>query len=192
MNSKKYAEAVQFAAIAHDGAYRKGTKIPYITHVVEAGLIAMTLTDDEDTIVAAILHDIVEDTSYELTDIERLFGSKVAALVAHESEDKMQDLPANESWKLRKVIFLEHLEKAPIEAKKICLADKLSNMRLSVKTYTEIGDNMWLSFNQKDKHEQEWYYRSIYEKLTELKDTEAYKEYVQCCDKVFDKSERLL
>ena len=185
MNSKKYSEAIQFAAVAHEGAYRKGTKIPYITHVVEAGLIAMALTEDEDTIVAAILHDIVEDTTYELTDIEKQFGSRVAKLVSYESEDKMKDIPAEDSWKIRKEAFLNHLSDAQLEAKIICLADKLSNIRMSVKTHAELGDDMWLVFNQKDKKMQEWYYRSIYEKLPELSDTEAYKEYVTCCDEVF-------
>ncbi len=185
MDMKKYAEAIEFAAIAHDGAYRKGTRIPYITHVVEAGLIAMTMTQDDNTIIAAILHDIVEDTSYKLNDIQSLFGTEVADLVSYESEDKMKEIPAKESWKIRKEAFLKHLEDAPLEAKIVCLADKLSNMRMSVKTFAEKGDDMWLAFNQKDKKEQEWYYRSIYQKCTELEDTDAYKEYVQCCDKVF-------
>jgi hypothetical protein len=77
MNSKKLAETIEFAAIAHDGAYRKGTHIPYVTHVIEAGLIALSLTDDEYIVIAAILHDIVEDTSFELTDIEKKFDSKM-------------------------------------------------------------------------------------------------------------------
>jgi myo-inositol-1(or 4)-monophosphatase len=185
MDMKRYAEAIEFAAIAHDGAYRKGTKIPYITHVVEAGLIAMTMTDDDNTIIAAILHDVVEDTSYELADIESRFGSEVAELVSYESEDKMRDIPAADSWKMRKEAFLAHLESVPLKAKIICLSDKLSNMRRSAITYLEKGDDMWLDFNQKDKNEQEWYYRSICEKIPELADTDAYKEYVKCCDEVF-------
>lgn len=187
VDSKKYAEAIQFAAMAHEGNYRKGTKVPYIAHVVETGLIAMSLTDDEDTVVAAILHDIVEDTSYELIDIEKRFGSKVAELVSYESEDKMHDISPESSWKTRKEAFLDNLQKAPLEAKVICLSDKLSNIRMSVKMHSEKGDDMWLAFNQKDKKEQEWYYRSIYAKLPELKDTDAFKEYVQCCDDVFGK-----
>jgi myo-inositol-1(or 4)-monophosphatase len=187
MDMKKYAEAIEFAAIAHDGAYRKGTKIPYITHVVEAGLIAMSMTQDDTTIIAAILHDIVEDTPYELKDIKDLFGEEVAELVSFESEDKMREIPAADSWKIRKEAFLNHLENASLKAKIVCLADKLSNIRMSVKTYAEKGDDMWLVFNQKDKKEQEWYYRSIYEKCPELKDTDAYQEYLHCCDKVFGK-----
>jgi myo-inositol-1(or 4)-monophosphatase len=163
----------------------KSPDIPYITHPIEAGLIAMTMSDDPDVAVAAILHDVVEDTPYSEMDIEQGFGTKVAELVAHESEDKMRHMPAEDSWKRRKEAFLEHLKEAPLEAKIICLADKLSNMRLTAKEHREKGDAMWLNFNQKDKKEQEWYYRSIYKNISELEGTEAYQEYIKLCDKVF-------
>lgn len=139
MNMKRFAEAIEFAAIAHDGAYRKGTTIPSIAHVVEAGLIAMTMTQDENTIIAAILHDIVEDTAYELNNILYRFGSRVAELVSYESEDKMKEITANESWNTRKEKSLKQLENAPLAAKIICLADKLSNMRLLVKYLQKKG-----------------------------------------------------
>ena len=90
MNSKRLAEATTFATIAHKNDNRKGTNIPYVSHAIEAGLIAMTMTTDEDVIIAAFLHDIVEDTPYELSDIEERFGKRVAQLVAYESEDKMK------------------------------------------------------------------------------------------------------
>lgn len=188
--------ALIFATRAHEGATRKGTDIPYIGHPIEAAVVAMGvfagkeaanlgISDEVEVIVAALLHDVVEDTEYTIEDIEREFGDKVAKLVGYESEDKMRTLSAADSWKMRKVAFLEHLATAPIQAKIICLGDKLSNMRQSAKTFEEQGDDMWLVFNQKDKKEQEWYYRSIYENISELKETEAYKEYVALCDKVF-------
>lgn len=177
--------AMCFAEHAHNGATRKGTKIPYIMHPIEAGMITMSLTDDVSVVVAAILHDVVEDTKYDLGDIEQRFGPDIAQLVSYESEDKMHDIPAANSWKLRKETFLKHLENAPLEAKIICLADKVSNMRLSAKTFKSKGDAMWQAFNQKDKSEQEWYYRSIYERISELENTDAYKEYVKLCDMVF-------
>jgi myo-inositol-1(or 4)-monophosphatase len=178
-------KAVKFASRAHEGATRKGTDIPYIMHPIEAGLIVMTLSEDPDVAVAAILHDVVEDTDYSAADIAGKFGDRVADLVAHESEDKMRHMSPEDSWKLRKEAFIENLKEAPPEAKIICLADKLSNMRLSAKVHKKKGDAMWLDFNQKDKREQEWYYRSIYENIPELAGTEAYKEYVKLCDKVF-------
>jgi myo-inositol-1(or 4)-monophosphatase len=178
-------KSIEFASHAHEGATRKGTDIPYITHPIEAGLIAMKMSDNPDVAVAAILHDVVEDTSYSANNIEKMFGSKVAELVAHESEDKMRHMAAEDSWKLRKEAFLNRLKDAPLEAKIICLADKLSNMRLSAKEHKQKGDTMWLNFNQKDKKAQEWYYRSIYENIPELEGTDAYKEYVKLCNKVF-------
>lgn len=185
MDSKRLAEAAAFAAKAHEGVHRKGTDEPYISHPIEAGLIAMTITVDEDVIVAAFLHDVIEDTNYEYDDIKSRFGERVAKLVAYESEDKMRNIPAEDSWKARKQAFLEHISSAPLDAKIICLCDKVSNLRMSAITHTKKGDDMWRVFNQKDKKEQEWYYRSIAKELTELEATDAYQEYLRLCDEVF-------
>ncbi len=182
---QRLTEAVAFALKAHDGAFRKGTKIPYIYHPVEAACVVASLTDDIDTLVAAVLHDVAEDTEYTLSDIQDRFGARVAELVSYESEDKMKDIPAEDSWKKRKEIFLAHLGQSPVEAKQICLGDKLSNMRLTVKTYREKGDAMWQAFNQKNPREQGWYYRSIAKELDDFSGTEAWKEYNRLCDEVF-------
>ncbi len=185
MDTYRLARAVSFATVAHDGAYRKGTDIPYIAHPIETALIVMTMTDDEDLIIAAILHDVVEDTEYTLEDIEKEFGKRIAELVKMESENKMPDIPKEKSWKRRKTAALKVLENLPKEAKLICLADKLSNMRLSAQKYETQGDDMWLVFNQKDKKEQEWYYRGVAQRLKEYEDTDAYKEYLRLCNIVF-------
>lgn len=120
----KMERAYQFAATAHKGQVRKGTKTPYIVHPVETSLIAFEMTDDVSIIIGSVLHDVVEDTDYELSDIEQLFGNDVAMLVSYESEDKRKDLPPEDSWKIRKQEFLHHLESAPVGAKVITLADK--------------------------------------------------------------------
>ena len=57
-----YEKAVVFAAIAHQGARRKGSRIPYLSHPIEAAAIVSELTDDEELMAAAVLHDVVEDT----------------------------------------------------------------------------------------------------------------------------------
>ncbi|MCR5666183.1 MAG: HD domain-containing protein [Eubacterium sp.] len=185
MDTKKLAQATTFAIIAHEGDYRKGTKIPYSAHPIEAGIITMSLTDDEDVIIAAFLHDVVEDTPYTLMDIEERFGTRVAQFVACESEDKMRHMSAAQSWDLRKQATIDHLKEASREEKIICLADKLSNIRQSVKSYARKGDAMWEVFNQRDIKRQEWYYRSIGEALSEFHETQAYQEYMQAVDYVF-------
>ena len=189
MDTGRIGLAAEFAARAHRNAVRKGEDIPYIAHPVEAAFIAAQLTDNEDVVIAALLHDVVEDAGCTPEDIRERFGEAAAGLVAMETEDKMRDIPAEASWKLRKQAALEHIKNAPREAKIVCLADKLSNMRLSARTYQKVGDAMWERFNQKDKREQEWYYRGMAESLKELKDTDAYREYVSLCDAIFGKKD---
>ena len=71
-------KAIQFATKAHEGAYRKGTSLPYIIHPLEAASIAAQITEDPEVIAAAVLHDVVEDTSFTEDNIRVLFGSRVA------------------------------------------------------------------------------------------------------------------
>ncbi len=178
-------EAIEFAAQAHEGEHRKGGGVPYIAHPMEAMMIVSTLTDDPEVIAAAILHDVVEDTDFTLEDIEEAFGERVAGLVAHESENKRPDLPKAESWRIRKEEQLAAIADAPIEAKMIMLGDKLSNIRASLRDYNEIGDAMWEKFNMKEKAQQEWYFRTIAERLADLEEYPAYQEYRRCVDYIF-------
>ena len=80
--------AAKFAEQAHRGAHRKGTRIPYIVHPLETALIASMLTNDEEILAAALLHDTIEDTDVTYEDLKQEFGTRVADLVAAESEDK--------------------------------------------------------------------------------------------------------
>lgn len=178
-------EAIIFAVKAHSGSTRKSNKTPYIFHPLEAAHIVATMTEDAEVIAAAVLHDVVEDTAYTLEDIRRKFGEAVADLVAEETEDKMRDIPAEASWEMRKKKFLDNLRQASIKAKMITLADKLSNMRITKRTFDEKGTDMWRGFHQTDHNLQGWYYKSILDCVSELKDTVAYKEYAGLCDYVF-------
>ena len=82
-------EAIEFAAKAHEGQLRKGTKKPYIVHPIEVSEIVSAMTDDEEVICAAVLHDTIEDCRGITKDVLKLrFGDRVAELVAQESEDK--------------------------------------------------------------------------------------------------------
>ena len=74
------------AAAAHSGMTRKGTGIPYLSHPVEAASIIAEMTDDQELIAAAVLHDVVEDTEVTAQELEEMFGSRVAHYVACETE----------------------------------------------------------------------------------------------------------
>ena len=183
-----FDKAILFATKAHSGSFRKGTRTPYIVHPMEASVIVAAMTDDKNVLAAAVLHDVVEDTDCTIDDIEKEFGKGVTRLVSAESEDKRENLPSEATWKIRKQETLGHLKnKATKEEKMITLGDKLSNIRAIYRDYSEIGDELWNRFNQKDKSEHAWYYKSIAELLSDLSDTHAYKEYVELVNKVFGK-----
>lgn len=183
--AKVLDQALAFAIKAHEGQFRKGTQIPYILHPMEAASIVGTMTTDDEIIAGAALHDVVEDTDTTVDDIIALFGERIGGLVASESENKREDLPAASTWKIRKQETLDHLKSAPIEVKMITLGDKLSNIRAIYRDYQSIGDELWQRFNQKDKHEHYWYYSSIAQCLTELSSFQAYKEYCELVEKTF-------
>ena len=178
-------EAIVFATKAHEGQFRKGTSIPYILHPMEAAAIVGSMTTDEEIIAGAILHDVVEDTETTVEDVIVVFGKRVGSLVASESENKREDLPAESTWKIRKQETLNHLVAAPVDVKMITLGDKLSNIRAIYRDYQKIGDELWQRFNQKDKSEHYWYYSGIAKCITELCDYQAYKEYCDLIDRTF-------
>lgn len=120
------ARAYHFAAIKHVHQRRKGKAAePYINHLTEvAELVAMaTNGDDIDAIIAAVLHDIVEDTNATLDELKNAFGSRVSALVAEVTDDKSL------SKATRKLLQIEHAAHASPCAKIIKLADKTANLR---------------------------------------------------------------
>ena len=182
--------AVFFAAKAHDGAARKGTKIPYIVHPMEAAAITAGMTDDQEVIAAAVLHDTVEDTDTTKKQIEDVFGSRVADLVAAESENKREDQKAEDTWKIRKSETIEHLRHCnDKDVKILALADKLSNLRAIYRDFCAIGNKLWDRFNQNDPAMIGWYYKSFKETCAELSETTAYMEYVELLDKTFGKKD---
>lgn len=178
-------KAIVFAVNAHRGQLRKGSNAPYILHPMEAAAIVAAMTDDEEVIAAAVLHDTVEDTAVTLDEICEQFGKRVAELVAAESENKREDKPAASTWKIRKEETIEHLKTAPKEVKMLTLGDKLSNIRSICRDYEAQGDALWQRFNQKDKNEHRWYYKSIADCLSDLCEYPAYKEYVFLAEKTF-------
>lgn len=180
-------DAVAFAAQKHAGKFRKGSKLPYIVHPMEAAAICASFTDDVEVLAAAVLHDVVEDAGVTVEELEEKFGSRVAAIVAGESEDKREDLPAAQTWKVRKLEGVEHVRNADdIGVKMVCLGDKLSNIRSIQRDFEELGDEVWQRFNQKDPAEHAWYYSTIADVLQEDPGhTEAWCEYHERVGKVF-------
>ena len=183
-------KAMIFAAMKHEGQVRKGTTIPYFTHVMEAMEIVSRITKDKEVRAAAVLHDTLEDTCTTKKELIHVFGSRVANLVAEESENKREDKPAEETWMIRKMETIEHLSKASKEARKIALGDKLSNIRAMYRDYRVDGEKLWEKFNNPDSKEQGMYYCRLANAFREdefIRKTKAYEEYADLCAKVFHK-----
>ena len=104
------SEAITFAVKAHNGMRRKKGDAPYILHPMEAAVIVGTMTDDQNLIAAAVLHDVVEDANITIEEIEANFGVRVRELVESETEDKRANLPPESAWRIRKEESLEVLK----------------------------------------------------------------------------------
>ena len=182
------SEAIAFAVKAHDGMRRKKSEAPYILHPMEAAVIVGTMTDDQNLIAAAALHDVVEDANITIDEIEEKFGKRVRELVESETEDKRANLPPTETWRIRKEESLEVLKNTDDVAVLIVwLGDKLANMRSIYRDFKVEGIGMWQRFNQKNVDEQAWYYRSIANLTERLSDTSAWLEYKTLTELVFGK-----
>ena len=156
-------EAIEVAAEAHQGQYRKGTSTPYITHPYAVGLILMEAGCTESVIIAGILHDTVEDTELTLDFIRERFGDYIANIVDGCSENKAL------RWRARKTERIEALRTASPEVCTVTCADKLHNLRTILSEYDDIGDSVWDRFHG-GVEDQAWYYRSI---LSAIADRDA-------------------
>lgn len=179
-------KGIVFATKAHEGQYRKLSNTPYIIHPLEVATIIATITEDENVIVAGLLHDVIEECNITSDVIKNEFNSRVSALVQSESEDKLNDRSKSDSWLDRKeesLLMLEHTKDRDVKI--LWLADKLSNMRSFYREYLKNGHEFLNHLNQKDIKMHYWYYSSVAKYTSELKDTAAYQEYVDLVEKVF-------
>lgn len=130
-NHSPIFQAIRLVAEAHDGQYRKGSRLPYITHLMNVMKILIEQGCDEEIVVAGILHDTLEDTSLVYADIEKLFGSRVAELVqgASEVREPADAYNGKASWKTRKEHTIQFLlNKATPDQLLVACADKLDNI----------------------------------------------------------------
>ncbi len=137
--------AIKFVAEAHIGHYRKGTNIPYISHLMNVMKILCESGCDKDVITAGILHDVVEDTAVTIDQVERLFGKRVAAIVTGASEPDSMRKGTDEktSWRLRKQHTIEFVAReASLEQLLVSCADKLDNSEAIKQDYVSAGEKL--------------------------------------------------
>jgi (p)ppGpp synthase/HD superfamily hydrolase len=156
-------KAIKFVAEAHQGHYRKGTNIPYISHLMNVMKILCEIGCNKEVITAGILHDVVEDTSVSIEEVERIFGKRVASIVEGASEpDHIRNGPNGKGpWRLRKQHTIGFISKeATLEQLLVLCADKVDNTEAIRHDFILKGEKLWERFNA-PKGDQQWYYTSI-------------------------------
>lgn len=152
--------AIAYAFSAHAGQVRKGTSIPYVSHLLAVAAIVLEGGGDEDLACAALLHDLIEDCGAEHDEaVRELFCERVAHVVRACSDTNVQPKPP---WFERKRAYLAHLEHADKDTLLVSCADKLHNARAIVADLRTHGPAMLARFNAPPGGTQ-WYYRALAE-----------------------------
>ena len=162
----RFQEAMAYAAELHANQARKGTEIPYLSHLLAVASLAMEYGADEDEAIAALLHDAVEDQGGAPTceAIRERFGERVVEIVIACSDTDETPKPP---WRKRKEDHLAHLRQADNSILLISACDKLHNIRSIVSDYRILGDDLFNRFNA-GKEGTLWYYRALANVFLEL------------------------
>jgi (p)ppGpp synthase/HD superfamily hydrolase len=186
-------QALLFATTHHQHQQRKGTKIPYMAHLLNVCKLLAENNCSDDVLAAALLHDVVEDTDVTIQEVETSFGLHIADIVRGATElDKLEKKNSEKqsSWLERKEHTIHFLSQdATIDQLLVSGADKLDNLRSIVYDYTKIGDSIWTRFNA-SKEQQGWYYSSIANIMIDKGKQNSLladfgNEMLQLCKKVF-------
>ncbi|OGG62196.1 hypothetical protein A3C87_01230 [Candidatus Kaiserbacteria bacterium RIFCSPHIGHO2_02_FULL_49_34] len=148
--SPRVERAIKLAAWLHRDQVRKGRiSYPYITHLMSLALMLRDYTDDEDVIIAALLHDALEDTVFTEAELQEEFGDHVLAIVLGVSE-WTGDYAQRPSLEVRRARYVAQLKKAPLESLLVSLADKIHNLRSMVEEYDGRPEDFARDFGKAD------------------------------------------
>lgn len=147
MYGERFDRALVYAAQIHRLQTRKGNGAPYITHLLAVAATVGDAGGDEDTAIAALLHDAAEDQGGQprLCDIRATFGPRVADLV-EECSDSLIAGAEKVAWRLRKEAYIGRAWSHTAEAMLISLADKLCNARATEAELAYGGPAAWDKF----------------------------------------------
>lgn len=164
MLTRRFDDAFQLAHDLHRAQTRKRSDIPYITHLMAVAGLVLEFGGDEDTAIAALLHDAVEDQGGQTTldKIRERFGDRVADLVLA-CTDKIDRTAADDApaaWRRRKEKDIAALDGKSAAEMLITACDKLHNLRTIMTDYRRQGDALWARFNG-GRDGTLWYYREM-------------------------------
>lgn len=157
--SEKIFKAISFANQAHKFQLRKGTNIPYVVHPIQVMHLVASCDGTEEMQIAALLHDVLEDTQVSENEILTNFGESILSMIQDLTEPKLQE-DKSLSWKKRKIHTLENLKIIPRNTLCIALCDKFDNLASIQREKWFEGNKIWKRFNA-DLQDQKWYYESL-------------------------------
>lgn len=164
--SKKFQEALAFSTELHASQVRKGTHIPYASHLLIVAGYVLDYGGSETEAIAALLHDTVEDQGglAVLGEIHERFGPEVAEIVEACSDAYSTPKPP---WRQRKEAYLRHLTAASPSVRRVSGADKLHNARAILRDLKSSGDALWERFSG-GQDGTLWYYRALADTFSAL------------------------
>ncbi len=155
------ARALEFALAAHGGQTRKGTAVPYVSHLLQVSGLVLEWGGDLEQATAALLHDVVEDTARSIAEVEAAFGSGVAAIVADCTDTGPGESLGNKRpWLLRKREYLARLRASPPRSALVIACDKLHNTSGLIADIERDGPATLARFNAPAEG-QLWYMRGV-------------------------------
>lgn len=174
MLTSRFTDALVYATELHATQTRKISGEPYVAHLLAVTAIVLEHGGDEDTAIAALLHDAIEDQGGRATraEIARRFGEPVAAIVEGCSDTDISPKPP---WRERKEAYLAHLRSAPANVRLISAADKLHNVRSMTRDYRRLGEDLWTHFRG-GREGTLWYHRRVVDTLAAIDRTPLVEE----------------
>jgi GTP pyrophosphokinase len=171
----RFERALVFATRKHAGQERKGTPVPYVSHLLGVAGLVLEAGGDEDLAIAALLHDVAEDCGGVpmLNQVRRRFGKRVAHIVEGCSDAFTTPKPP---WRERKEPYIRHLRTADADTRLVSAADKLHNARTIVADYRELGEQIWERFQGK-RDGTLWYYRALLDEFKRKKPNRIVNEF---------------
>jgi len=172
---RRFEQALLFASRKHAKQQRKGTGVPYISHLLSVAGLVLEAGGDENLAIAALLHDVVEDCggAKMSREVRRRFGQRVAHVVDGCTDT---DLDPKPPWRQRKEDYLSHLRTADADTRLVSVADKLHNVRTIATDYREHGDAVWQRFQGK-RDGTLWYYRALLREFKRTKPNRLVREF---------------
>jgi (p)ppGpp synthase/HD superfamily hydrolase len=157
----RFSEALVLASVLHRFQARKGTQIPYVSHLLAVASLALEYGATEDEAIAAVLHDAIEDQGGPRTAalIEDTFGGPVADIVRACSDTDVDPKPP---WQERKDAYMAHVRRATDSVRLVSACEKLHNVRTILSDYREYGESVWERFRG-GRTGTLWYYRALVE-----------------------------